>query len=49
MKVIVVFEFPEVKDPRCEDADDIVQQLHINLTDLGYDYYIKNNTGELDN
>ena len=45
MKVTVVFEFPEVDDPDSEDADDIIEDLQIDLTNLGYDYYIDDAVG----
>lgn len=35
MKVYVVFDFPDINDPNSEDADNIIDCLENDLTELG--------------
>lgn len=43
MKVIVVFDFPEISDPNSEEADYIIEELQLDLEDIigcAYDWYL---------
>jgi hypothetical protein len=40
MKIIVVFDYPEISDPEGEDADWAVDSLTDDLKKLGNEWYI---------
>ena len=50
MKVIVVFDFPEISDPNSSDAtfviDSLSNDLDIFAQDGEYDWYIEDVTGD---
>ena len=41
MKVIVVFDFPDVDDVDSDHADNVIDELTIDLKRLGYTWYIE--------
>lgn len=49
MKVVVIFDFPEIKDANSSDADFVIDSLSSDLKRFGnegeYDWYIDNVTG----
>lgn len=52
MKVIVVFDFPEISDPNSSDAtfaiDSLSNDLDIFAREGEYDWYIEDATGDSD-
>lgn len=46
MKVIVVFEFPEITDANSSEATFEIDSLSDDIDSLGYNWYITDATGE---